>query len=188
MKNVTKLLICLAVCWAAIHGMATVARALTVSAGALATTQHPIPADPAARSYLGLSGDGSFRLPQINADILVVEVFSMYCPYCQADAPKVNKLYNLIAKHPKSKGRIKILGIGVGNTPYEVDVFRRKFKVPFPLVPDEESVIQRWADKPFRTPTFIVVKRGKGSVLEIRKVHVGQLENVRQFFDLISRM
>ena len=188
MKNVTKLLLCLAVCWATIHGMATVAVSLTISPDALAKTQHPIPADPAARNYLGLSGSGSFRLPQVKADLLIVEVFSMYCPYCQADAPKVNELYNLIAKHPRSRGRIKILGIGIGNTPYEVDVFRRKFGVPFPLVPDEQLAIQRWADKPFRTPTFIVLKRGQGSVHQIMKVHVGQLENVRQFFDLISGM
>lgn len=188
MTKVTKLMICLAVCWLTIHGLGTEALPMTVSPQALAKTQHPIPSDPAARNYLGLSGRGSFTLPQVNADILVVEVFSMYCPYCQADAPKVNTLHDLIAKHPGSKGRIKILGIGIGNTPYEVDVFRRKFKVPFPLVPDEESAIRAWADKPFRTPTFIVIKRGRGKDLQIMKVHVGQLENVRQFFDLISRM
>ena len=68
MKNVTKVLLCLAVCWATIHGTATVARSLTVSPDALAKTQHPIPADPAARNYLGLSGSGSFRLPQVKAD------------------------------------------------------------------------------------------------------------------------
>jgi hypothetical protein len=69
-----------------------------------------------------------------------------------------------------------------------VDVFRRKFKIRFPLVPDEDSAIRAWVDKPFRTPTFIVLKRGRGKGLQIKKVHVGQLENVRQFFELISRM
>ena len=127
-------------------------------------------------------------MPQVKADILVVEVFNMYCPYCQADAPKVNELHALMGKPRQSKQRIKILGIGIGNTPYEVDVFRRKFKVPFPLVPDEESVIRRWVNKPFRTPTFIVLKKGKGSSLQIMKVHEGQLEHVRRFFDSISRM
>jgi thiol-disulfide isomerase/thioredoxin len=179
---------CLAICWAAMDGMGTDAHSLTVSPEALAKTQFPIPSDQGARSYLGLSGKGSFTLPQVDADILVVEVFSMYCPYCQAEAHKVNELYNLIAKHSGSRGRIKILGIGIGNTPYEVDTFRRKFKVPFPLVADEDMAIKAWADKSFRTPTFIVLKKGRGSNLRIMNVHVGQLENVRRFFQKISRM
>ena len=49
--------------------------------------------------YLGLSGSGSFRINQIKADVVIVEIFSMYCPHCQAEAPAVNELYQLIEEN-----------------------------------------------------------------------------------------
>lgn len=38
----------------------------------------PMPATENARSYLGLSGTGSFKIGQIKAEVLVIEVFSYY--------------------------------------------------------------------------------------------------------------
>ena len=42
--------------------------------------------------YLGLKGEPGtpFKLSDIDADILMIELFSMYCPYCQNAAPAVN--------------------------------------------------------------------------------------------------
>jgi len=47
----------------------------------------PIPKNPAEKAYLGLSGGGFFKIPQIKAKVVIVEIYSMYCPYCQKDAP-----------------------------------------------------------------------------------------------------
>lgn len=38
----------------------------------------PMPEEPSALSYLGLSGEGTFEIPQIDAEVVVVEIFSMY--------------------------------------------------------------------------------------------------------------
>ena len=38
----------------------------------------PMPEDQPILDYLGLSGKGTFQIPQIGAEIVVVEIFSMY--------------------------------------------------------------------------------------------------------------
>ncbi|MBP1751032.1 MAG: putative rane protein, partial [Deltaproteobacteria bacterium] len=56
--------------------------------------KFPVPSDKPEREYLGLSGKNTFRVGDINADIVIIEVFSFYCSTCQAQAPRVNELYN----------------------------------------------------------------------------------------------
>ena len=51
------------------------------------------PNNPDHLKYLGLSGSGIFKINQIKTDIVIIEIFSMYCPYCQAEAPNVNRLF-----------------------------------------------------------------------------------------------
>jgi len=38
----------------------------------------PMPEDSHVLDYLGLPGQGSFEIPQIGAEVVVVEIFSMY--------------------------------------------------------------------------------------------------------------
>ena len=66
----------------------------------------PVPTNPDEKNYLGLSGSGTFKISQIKAKVVIVEIFSMYCPYCQADAPNVNRLYKLINGDSKIKDKI----------------------------------------------------------------------------------
>ena len=37
-----------------------------------------VPKDPAHQSYLGLSGDGFFKIPDIKADVVIIEIYTMY--------------------------------------------------------------------------------------------------------------
>lgn len=38
----------------------------------------PMPASEQAKKYLGLSGAGSFKIGQIKAPVLIIEIFSLY--------------------------------------------------------------------------------------------------------------
>jgi peroxiredoxin len=116
-----------------------------------------MPGEAVHRDYLGLSGKGQFQIPQIKADIVLVEIFSMYCPACQREAPRVNELYRLIEENPEVRGKVKLIGIGAGNTPFEVEVFRKKYDVPFPLFADGDYAIHKSIGE-VRTPFFIGVK------------------------------
>jgi hypothetical protein len=46
--------------------------------GVLPEIVLPVPEQPAQRDYLGLSDSGTFRIPDIKARIVIIEIFSMY--------------------------------------------------------------------------------------------------------------
>ena len=89
--------------------------------GKLPDIRLAIPADTGYQKYLGIKGEGTFSLPQIKASVVIIEIFSMYCPHCQREAPSVNDLFSKIQSSEKLKDKVKLVGIGVGNSPYEVE-------------------------------------------------------------------
>ena len=152
--------------------------------GPLPVIKLPIPKNPEEKSYLGLTGEGSFTIPKVKARVVIIEIFSMYCPYCQKEAPTVNELYNAIENNPALKGKIKIIGIGAGNTPMEVDVFRKKFQIAFPLFPDVDYSIHKVCGE-VRTPYFIGVRINDNGTHEVIYSKLGGLQDVNQFLELI---
>lgn len=121
-----------------------------------------VPAEREHRAYLGLSAGEFFEVQQVKADVVILEIMSMYCPFCQKEAPHVNELYRLIEGNPKLKGRIKLIGIGAGNSSYELKIFREKYQVPFPLTPDRDFQVHLSIGE-VRTPYFIGVRIKKGA-------------------------
>jgi thiol-disulfide isomerase/thioredoxin len=155
--------------------------------GPLPVIKLPIPKSPEAKDYLGLKGEGSFTIPQIKAKVVIIEIFSMYCPYCQNEAPRVNEIYKAIESNPDLKGKIKIIGIGAGNTPMEVDIFRKKFQIPFPLFPDVDYSIHKVCGE-VRTPYFIGVKINDNGTHEVIYSKLGGLQDANQFLELILKL
>ncbi|MEW5772298.1 MAG: TlpA disulfide reductase family protein [Thermodesulfobacteriota bacterium] len=144
------------------------------------------PVSKPAAAYLGLpEGEGGFRLSQVKADFLLVEVFSMYCPYCQAEARNVNALFGLLQKS-KAAGKMKLLGIGAGNTPFEVDFFRDKYQVPFPLFPDQDFVCHKALNGP-GTPYFMLLKPDGAGGFTVLHSHLGAIGDPGQFLDVLLR-
>jgi thiol-disulfide isomerase/thioredoxin len=145
-----------------------------------------IPKTPVEKGYLGLSGDGFFKIPQIKAKVVIVEIYSMYCPYCQKDAPGVNELYHLIEKNPDLKNKIKLIGIGAGNSPYEVEVYNKTYRVPFPLFPDKDFTIHKACGE-VRTPYFIVVKINEDGTHQIVHTQLGGYPGAEPFLELVIK-
>ncbi len=117
----------------------------------------PVPKDISHKNYLGLTGDGTFKIPEVKAGVVIIEIFSMYCPHCQREAPTMNEFYDKIQNDVNLKGKIKLIGIGAGNSRFEVSFFAKKYHIPFPLFADRDFVIhQKIGD--VRTPYFIGVK------------------------------
>ena len=147
----------------------------------------PMPQDEAGKSYLGLTGSENFKLGQIPAQVLIIEVFSFYCPHCQHAAPQVNELYREIQGRPDLKAKLKMIGIGVGNSPYEVNAFREKYKVPFPLFSDQRMEVAGMLGVK-GTPTFIGVNLpGKGAPEQFY-FGEGGFQDARQFLSEIIRL
>jgi len=113
----------------------------------------PAPENELHKAYLGLLNDDPFFIGQIKSDIVIIEIFSMYCPVCQREAPNVNTLFNLIQNSRPLNQKIKLIGIGAGNSPFEVDFFKKKYDIEFPLFSDPDFTIHKKIGA-VRTPHF----------------------------------
>ena len=130
------------------------------------------PENKAYTAYLGLKGEPGtpFKLSDIDADILMIELFSMYCPFCQKAAPAVNELYEKMEGMKRPDLKLVIIGIGANNTDLEVATFRDGFDIKFPLFSDPDMSIYKTLEGK-GTPGFIGCKKGEEvkSVIFYRK-------------------
>jgi len=122
-----------------------------------------VPENDTYKSYLGLTGKAgeSFALTDIQADILLIELFSMYCPFCQNEAPIVNELYEKMEEVSQKGPVVKIIGLGASNTQFEVEHFKETYNVPFPLFPDQDMSMYK-ALGGEGTPGFIGCRMDNG--------------------------
>ncbi|MGZ3567830.1 MAG: peroxiredoxin family protein [Syntrophales bacterium] len=146
----------------------------------------PIPKNSDERNYLGLSGTGLFKIPQIKSKVIIIEIFSMYCPYCQKDAPGVNELYRLIENNADIKDKIKLIGLGAGNSSYEVGVYKNNYSVPFPLFPDKDFEIHKACGE-VRTPYFIVVRINEDGTHQIVHSQLGNYPGAQPFLEIVLK-
>lgn len=144
----------------------------------------PIPKNEQEREYLGLSGRTTFKIPQIKAQLVFIEIFSMYCPHCQREAPRVNELYHLINQEKDLKKDIKMIGIGAGNTPFEVDHYKKTYQVPFPLFHDKDYKIHKALGE-VRTPFFILVRIYEDGTHKIVFKQLGEFPGAKAFLDVM---
>ena len=155
--------------------------------GTLPDFTLPLPVKGAERDYLGLSSRGNFTVSDIKAKVVLIEIFSMYCPFCQKDAPNVNKLYEAIETNPALRGKIKLIGIGVGNSVYEMDVFRKRYNVPFPLFPDADFTLHKLLGET-RTPYFIAVRINEDRTHKVVYSKAGNFGDVAPFLDNLVKL
>lgn len=155
--------------------------------GVLPDISLTVPQKSEHRKYLGLSGSGIFKIPDIKAKVILVEIFSMYCPFCQRDAPNVKELYRIIENNPNLKDTIKLIGIGAGNSPYEVEVFGKTYDIPFPLFEDRDFSIHKVLGE-VRTPYFIGVKINDDGTHQVFYSKLGSVTEADQFLKVILQL
>lgn len=134
------------------------------------------------RDYLGLTDKAGFYLKEINADVMIVEFLNKYCYHCQRQAYLMNRVYKAIKKDPEMRGKVKILGIGVGNNQIQLEHFRQEKRIPFPLIPDKNFVAFEKIGYPEGTPFTIIVKRKNGEFV-VKDTHLGMIENRQAYED-----
>lgn len=146
----------------------------------------PVPQNQSEKSYLGLSGKGKFKVSEIKAQIVIIEIFSFYCPICQVQAPLVSELYEKIQGRADLREKIKMIGIAATNSAFEAQSFKETHRVPFPVFPDEEAEIALALGIKY-TPTFIGVRvDGKGSQEQFYSLP-GAFRNPAKFLEEILK-
>ncbi len=182
MKNPSARYVALAL----LFGLALVLPLHASSDDVWSTLRLPIPKRVGDRNYLGLPEGDTFKLAQIDARLIVVQVYSMYCPICQREAWKVNDLFSLIVNSEKTANKVKFLAIGAGNTEFEIDFYRTAYNSAYPLFSDGDYRLHKRLGE-VRTPYFYMLKRYKKGRLQQVYAKAGAFESPEAFMDLIIK-
>ncbi len=141
------------------------------------------PTDPEIKQYLGVDGERDFTLDQLPSRLIVVEAFSVMCPACHQNAPKVNQLYNIISGDAELKSDIVMIGIALDNEEKLVSAFQKKFKVKFPLFPDPDGKIDN-ALTGVSTPTLMIMD----NTCKVLFVHGGIIDDMDYILTVIRSL
>lgn len=89
-------------------------------------------------------------------------------------------------KARKLADQIKLIGVGVKNSIFEVETFRKTYKIEFPMSPDQKLVVHKAWGKVW-TPHFFVVKKAGDGSLKVLISHEGPVDGAEKFLDEIIK-
>jgi hypothetical protein len=99
----------------------------------------------------------------------------------------VNQLHGIVNKNEDLKDKIKLIGIGAGNSAFETEIFRLTNKVPFPLFPDDDFSIHNALGKA-KTPYFIGVKINGDRTNEVFYSKQGPFGEADEFLQKVLKL
>jgi thiol-disulfide isomerase/thioredoxin len=126
-------------------------------------------------NYLGIPQKKTFSFKEIRGNLILIEFISIYCVSCQRQAPIFNELYSSIENDPGLKGKVKMIGVAAGNNLNEVEIYKKTYQVPYPIISDSKFDAHLAVGSP-RTPFSIWVRKdaqGKGIVVS---THLGLMD------------
>lgn len=133
------------------------------------------------KNYLGLKVDAKPVLRNVNADMIIFEFISVYCPSCQMQSPIFNQLYSALEADSALRDKVKMIGVGAGNNKNEVDQFRQSREVTFPILPDPNFAIYKMLADSVRTPYTLILMRDKSGNFVSVGSHTGLIRSYESF-------
>ena len=134
------------------------------------------------RNYLGLPPKKVFSFREITGNLILAEFLSTYCVNCQRQTPIFNEVYSSIESDSRLKGKVKMIGIAAGNNTMEVEVFKKAYRVPYPIFADPRFDAHTAAGSP-RTPFSTWVRRDTQRNSIVVSTHLGLIESVKSALD-----
>jgi thiol-disulfide isomerase/thioredoxin len=141
--------------------------------------------DPQDSAYLGIEGSAQLKISDIKTDLVMVEVMSVFCGVCQKMADVFNEVYALVEADPEMKGKVKMVGISLGDIDSDVKAFREGLKVPYPIIPDPKSAAHAEIGNKY-TPFTVFVRQGAdGKPGLVVKTHETPNDNAKEIVEEI---
>jgi hypothetical protein len=141
------------------------------------------PIAPEDSTYLGLAKPGPFSLKDVKAPYVLVEQFNTACPHCIAQAPIMNKLFDMVQGDAQLKGKVKFIGAGQGNEDAQMKMWKAFNKVGFALVPDPNNSFGKALNFTPYPVTVLLDKTGK-----VLFVHIGTFESADEVFKQLKQI
>jgi peroxiredoxin len=130
----------------------------------------------AAADYLGIPDSERTPLSGIQSQGVIINVYSLYCPPCNREAKRLNNLYSILLERGIP---LKLIGLAAGNAEAEVEAYRIKHDVPFPLFKDPDYAMHDATGK-LPVPYFYVVSlQGKSPTVVLS--FVGEVTDEEAF-------
>ncbi|WP_029898570.1 TlpA family protein disulfide reductase [Desulfohalovibrio reitneri] len=137
---------------------------------------------PENPAELGLRPDvEKFSLGEVDAPYLLVVLFNSFCPHCQAEAPDLQRLYEMSRDHDP---RLEMVAVGLGNTRYEVDLFTKKYGLTMPAVVDPQYEAHTAYGRP-GTPSYMFLDL-RGDEPEVLLFQEGRFSGPEAFLKLLE--
>ena len=136
------------------------------------------------RAYLGLGDRTTFSMQDLDPELLVVEFLNKYCYHCQQQAPILNRVYEAVEADSTLRGRVKMVGVGVGNTRFQLEKFREEKGNPFPLVSDFTFEAYEAVGSP-KTPFTVLLRRDEEGKRVVASAHRGVIYSDEGFVEEI---
>jgi len=134
------------------------------------------------QNYLGLPPKKVFSFREITGNLILVEFLSTYCVNCERQAPIFNEVYSLIERDPRLKGKVKMIGIAAGNNLNEVQIFKKAYNTPYPILSDAQFDAHIAVGSP-RTPFSIWVRRDAQRNSIVVSTHLGLIDSAKSLLD-----
>jgi thiol-disulfide isomerase/thioredoxin len=125
--------------------------------------------------YLGIPQKKTFSFKEIRGNLILIEFISIYCVSCQRQAPIFNELYSFIEKDPGLKGKVKMIGVAAGNNLNEVEIYKKTYQVPYPIISDPKFDAHTAVGSP-RTPFSIWVRKDTQGKCIVVSTHLGLMD------------
>ena len=137
--------------------------------------------------YLGISRKAAFNFREITGDIIIVDVTNTYCFNCKKNIPILNEVYKTIQNHSTLKGKVKIVGIAIGNTIKEIESFKKEYKPLYPLIVDPDFTAHKALGRP-RVPYILTIRSNKAGDRIICKTHQGVFDSAVSVMNNINEL